>query len=289
MKIARFSVGSSAAQLGAVLGVRGDGSVARAEVVSLGALELGDDVVAAALLSPDDRKSALDGAERWPLGAVVLHAPIARPPKFLAIGLNYRDHIAEGNRAIPEFPVIFNKQSTCINDPFADVPIPAAAPDAVDYEGELGMVIGTRGRAVSRADAPSIVAGYLVINDVSVRDWQRRSPTMTLGKSWDGHGPIGPWLVTADELVDPHSLWIKTWVNGELRQDTTTDQMVFDCWEQIETISTVCTLEPGDVIATGTSGGVAAYFDPPKFLRDGDVVRIEIEKIGAIEHTFVNE
>ncbi len=220
---------------------------------------------------------------------VTLLAPVPRPSKFLAIGLNYRDHIEEGNRPVPEFPVVFNKQTSCINDPFADVPIPSAAPDQVDYEGEFGMVIGRRARGVSRADASSIVAGYLVVDDVSVRDWQGKSPTMTLGKSWDGHGPIGPWLVTADEIGDPHGLEMKTWVNGELRQSTTTDQMVFDCWDQIETISTVCTLEPGDIIATGTSSGVAAYFDPPKFLKHGDVVRIEIERIGVIEHRFVDE
>lgn len=280
MKIARFTVDNSEPQLGSV---EGD------EVVSLGWLGLGDDVVAAAMLDVNERSEATDGADRWPLTEVTLLAPVVRPPKFLAIGLNYRDHIEEGNRPVPEFPVVFNKQTSCINDPFADVPIPAAAPDQVDYEGELGMVIGRRARGVSRDDASSVVAGYLVVDDVSVRDWQRKAPTMTLGKSWDGHGPIGPWLVTSDEIPDPHGLAMKTWVNGELRQSTTTDQMVFDCWDQIETISTVCTLEPGDIIATGTSSGVAAYFDPPKFLRHGDVVRIEVERVGVIEHRFVDE
>lgn len=280
MKIARFTVAGSEPQLGSV---EGD------EVVSLAALGLGDDVVGAAVLEATRRSAAAEGAERWPLADITLLAPVPKPAKFLAVGLNYRDHIEEGNRPVPEFPVIFNKQTSCINDPFADVPIPAAAPDQVDYEGELGLVIGQRCRAVARGDAAGVVAGYLVVNDVSVRDWQRRAPTMTLGKSWDGHGPIGPWLVTADELGDPHGLAMKTWVNGELRQSTTTDQMVFDCWEQIETISTVCTLEPGDIIATGTSSGVAAYFDPPRFLNDGDVVRIEVEKVGAIEHRFVAE
>jgi len=280
MKIARFTVNGSEPQLGSV---EGD------EVISLGRLGLGDDVVAAAVLNPAERTEATDGADRWPLSDVTLLAPIARPSKFLAVGLNYLDHIAEGDRPVPEFPVIFNKQTSCIGDPFADVPIPAAAPDFVDYEGELGMVIGKRCRAVSRDEAPSVVAGYLVVNDVSVRDWQKKAPTMTLGKSWDGHGPIGPWLVTADELPEPHGLAMKTWVNGELRQSTTTDQMVFDCWNQIETISTVCTLEPGDIIATGTSSGVAAYFDPPKFLKHGDVVKIEVESVGIIEHRFLDE
>jgi 2-keto-4-pentenoate hydratase/2-oxohepta-3-ene-1,7-dioic acid hydratase in catechol pathway len=280
MKIARFKVGNGPAQLGAVAG---------GDVVSLAALDLGDDVVAAAMLEPAARQAALDGAETWALSDVTLLAPVARPPKFLAIGLNYTDHIEEGGRPAPEYPMFFNKQSTCVNDPNADVPIPAAAPDCVDYEGELGMVIGVECRAVSKADAASVVAGYTVINDVSVRDWQRRAQTMTLGKSWDGHGPCGPWLVTTDEMPDPHGLRMQTFVNGELRQDTTTDLMLFDCWDQIETLSTVCTLEVGDVIATGTSSGVAAYFDPPKFLKDGDVCRIEVENIGWLENRFVNE
>ncbi|MGI9597078.1 MAG: fumarylacetoacetate hydrolase family protein [Acidimicrobiales bacterium] len=280
MKIARFRVADGPARLGAV-----DGD----ELVSLDSLGLGDDVVAAAMLAPEVRDAALDGAERLALESVALLAPVARPPKFLAIGLNYIDHIEEGGRDVPKHPIFFNKQSTCVNDPFAPVPIPAAAPDAVDYEGELGMVIGTECRAVSEADAPSVVAGYTIINDVSVRDWQRRSPTMTLGKSWDGHGPMGPWLVTTDEMPDPHGHRMVTTVNGEIRQDTTTDLMVFNCWSQIHTLSTVCTLEVGDVIATGTSSGVAAYFDPPKFLKDGDVCVIEVDGIGRLQNNFVDE
>lgn len=279
MKIARFRVDGDA-RLGAVVG---------GELVVLDALGLGDDVVAAAVLDPAERDAALDGAASLDLGSVTLLAPIARPPKFLAIGLNYRDHIDEGGRAVPEYPVFFNKQSTCVNDPFADVPIPAAAPNEVDYEGELGLVIGRDCRNVSAAEARSVVAGYTIVNDVSVRDWQRRAPTRTLGKSWDGHGPIGPWLVTTDELGEPHGLRMTTRVNGEVRQDTTTDLMVFDCWQQIETLSTVFTLEAGDVLATGTSSGVAAYFDPPRFLRDGDVCAIEIEGIGTLENTFRDE
>jgi 2-keto-4-pentenoate hydratase/2-oxohepta-3-ene-1,7-dioic acid hydratase in catechol pathway len=250
---------------------------------------VGDDVVAAAMLDPGTRDAAVVGAERLALDAITLLAPVARPPKFFAIGLNYLDHIEEGGRPVPEHPIFFNKQSTCVNDPFGDIPIPAVAPNAVDYEGELGLVIGKECRSVSAANAPLVVAGYTIVNDVSVRDWQRRSPTMTLGKSWDGHGPMGPWLVTTDEILDPHGLRMKTFINGELRQDTTTDLMVFNCWQQIETLSTVCTLEVGDVIATGTSSGVAAYFDPPKFVVDGDVCVIEVEGIGSLENTYVNE
>ncbi len=280
MKIARFRIEDGPAQLGAV---QGD------DVVSLASLGLGDDVVAAAMLTPAERDAALAGAESYSLDDVTLLAPVARPPKFLAIGLNYVDHVEEGGRAVPEFPMFFNKQSTCINDPFGDVPIPPESPNHVDYEGELGLVIGRECRRVSAADAHTVVAGYFIVNDVSVRDWQRRAQTMTLGKSWDGHGPIGPWLVTTDEMPNPHGLSLQTFVNDELRQSTTTDKMVFDCWAQIETLSTVCTLEVGDVIATGTCAGVAAYFDPPKFLKHGDVCRIEIEGIGTLENRFVDE
>ncbi len=283
MKIARFQHNDRRSRIGAV-----DGD----EIVSLDALgDIADaaDVVAAARLEPSEREAAADGAERIDLAAVTLLAPVPRPPKFLAIGLNYRDHIEETGRPAPEHPMFFNKQSTCVNDPFGDIPIPAAAPDAVDYEGELGLVIGQRCRGVAAADAPSVVAGYTIVNDVSVRDWQRRSATFTLGKSWDGHGPIGPWLVTTDEMPDPHGRRMTTYINGEVRQDTTTDLMVFDCWQQIETLSTVFTLEVGDVIATGTSSGVAAYFDPPKFVHDGDVCVIEVDGIGRLENTFRNE
>lgn len=283
MKIARFDTGDGTARIGAVSLDDGDGP---GTVTSLAALGV-DDVVSAALVAPADRTAALDGATSWPLDAVTLLAPVPDPPKFMAIGLNYRDHIEETGREAPAFPMFFNKQRTCVNDPRGDVVIPAEAPDRVDYEGELGMVIGTRCRRVGRDEAPSVVAGYLAVNDVSVRDWQAKAPTMTLGKSWDGHGPTGPWLVTTDELADPHGLAMKTFVNGELRQDTTTDLMVFDAWTQIETLSTVFTLEPGDIIATGTSSGVALAMDPPAFLAPGDVVRIEIESIGAIENRFV--
>lgn len=280
MKIARITHDGGAPRLGAV-----DGG----DVVSLDALGLGDDVVAAAMLDPAQRVAALEGAERIALADVTLLAPIARPPKFLAIGLNYLDHIEEGGRPVPEHPIFFNKQSTCVNDPFGEIPIPAAAPDRVDYEGELGLVIGRECRNVGRDDAASVVAGYTIINDVSVRDWQFRSPTMTLGKSWDGHGPMGPWLVTTDEITDPHGLAMTTHINGELRQSTTTDKMVFDCWSQIETLSTVFTLEVGDVLATGTSSGVAAFFDPPKFVGHGDECVIEVEGIGTLTNTYVDE
>jgi 2-keto-4-pentenoate hydratase/2-oxohepta-3-ene-1,7-dioic acid hydratase in catechol pathway len=134
-----------------------------------------------------------------------------------------------------------------------------------------------------------VIAGYLVVNDVSVRDWQFRAPTLTLGKSFDTHGPIGPWIVTSDEVGDPHSLRIETWVNGEKRQDSNTKHLIYDCFAQVETLSTVCTLEPGDIVSTGTPGGVGMAKDPPQYLREGDVVRIEIDRIGWIQNTVIAE
>ena len=233
-------------------------------------------------------REALVSDARLPLADVRLEAPIARPPKFLAIGLNYADHVAESGRETPEYPILFNKQSTCVVGPYDDVHIPRAS-HVVDYEGELGMVIGKRCRHVARDDAEEVIAGYLIVDDVSVRDWQLRVPTMTIGKSFDTHGPIGPWIVTRDEIGDPHRLRSRTWVNGELRQDTNTQELIFDCFDLIEHLSTSFTLEPGDVIATGTSGGVGIAMKPPKLLKAGDVVKIEIEGIGHIENPCIDE
>ncbi len=226
-------------------------------------------------------------ASRIPLSAVQLEAPIAQPPTFLAIGLNYADHVAESGMEKPKTPVVFNKQITCVVGPGAGIEVPTVAPKWVDYEGELGVVIGTRCRNVSVEDAPSVVAGYLIVNDVSVRDWQRATPTMTMGKSWDTHGPIGPWLVSADEVGDPHDLSIRTWVDGDLRQDGSTKQMITNCWELIAHLSTAFTLLPGTIIATGTPAGVGFVMDPPRCLNAGSTVRIEIDKLGFLENPVI--
>jgi 2-keto-4-pentenoate hydratase/2-oxohepta-3-ene-1,7-dioic acid hydratase in catechol pathway len=231
--------------------------------------------------------AACDGALRIALDDVRLEAPIAAPPTFLAIGLNYRAHVDESGMHKPDAPIVFNKQITCVAGPFDPIEVPAVAPDWVDYEGELGVVISSRCRAVTAERAHEVVAGYLIVNDVSVRDWQRATPTMTMGKSWDTHGPIGPWLVTADELTDPHRLGLRTYVDGELRQNDNTSQMLTDCWELIAHISTACTLLPGTIIATGTPEGVGFVMDPPRCLQPGSVVRIEIDDIGAIENPVV--
>ncbi len=230
-------------------------------------------------------RSAADSAPRFPLDAVRLEAPIRRPPEFLAIGLNYADHIAEAKLERPKFPVFFNKQSTCVTGPYDPIHLPRVS-TKLDYEGELGFVIGRRCRHVPKARAREVVAGFLVVDDVSVRDWQFKAPTWTLGKSFDTHGPIGPWLVTADEL-DPHGLELRTWVNGELRQHSNTRELVFDCWDMVETLSTVFTLEPGLIVSTGTPSGVGGPLR--RYLKVGDVVRVEIEGIGAIENRVIEE
>lgn len=234
---------------------------------------------------------AVQADHRVPLASVRLLAPISCPRKFLAIGGNYSSHIKEiehlGIKA-PETQLWFNKQTSCIVGPFDQVAIPSQS-DQVDYEGELVVVIGRRCRNVPRERANEVIAGYMVGNDVSVRDVQLRSPTMTLGKSFDTHGPIGPWLVTRDEIGDPQRLAIRTWVNGELRQDGSTAEMRFSIAEQIAELSSVFTLEPGDLLATGTPAGVGGAKRPPCYLKRGDVVRIEIAGIGAIENHFVTD
>jgi 2-keto-4-pentenoate hydratase/2-oxohepta-3-ene-1,7-dioic acid hydratase in catechol pathway len=231
--------------------------------------------------------AAASARERLPLAGVTLAAPILRPPKFLAIGLNYADHVAEAGLEAPKLPTVFNKQSTCVVGPRADVHLPRAS-SALDYEGELGFVVGRRCRHVPRARAHEVIAGYLVVNDVSVRDWQLRIPTWTMGKSFDTHGPLGPWLTTADE-IDPSGLRLRTWVNGELRQDSNTKNLIFDCAAIVEHLSTAFTLEPGDVVATGTPGGVGIAMKPPRLLTVGDVMRVEIEGLGALENPVVAE
>lgn len=234
---------------------------------------------------------ALQSNKAIPLAAVRLLAPIQRPRKFLGLGGNYASHLKEIERLgikPPETQMWFNKQTSCIAGPHDDVVIPAIS-NCIDYEGELAVVIGRRCRKVSAQRAREVIAGYMVCNDVSVRDVQMRSPTMTLGKSFDTHGPIGPWLVTADEIPDPQQLAIRTWVNGELRQDGNTSEMRYTIFDQIAELASVFTLEPGDILATGTPAGIGAATRPPRFLKAGDVVRIEIERIGVIENRFVAE
>jgi len=222
---------------------------------------------------------------RLALADAALLAPIERPGKYLAIGMNYGKHLEEADRlgvARSQHQVWFNKQTTCIAGPYDE--IDPGVTEKLDYEVELGAVIGMPAKRVSEADAPAHVFGYFVANDVSARDWQFHSPTFTLGKSFDTHGPIGPWIVTADEIPDPHALDLRCFVNGELRQSSNTSNLIANLWAQIAYLSTAFTLETGDLIATGTPEGVGIGMDPPVFLQPGDVVRCEIDGIGAIEN-----
>jgi 2-keto-4-pentenoate hydratase/2-oxohepta-3-ene-1,7-dioic acid hydratase in catechol pathway len=232
--------------------------------------------------------AAAEGARRIALDQVRLLAPIPHPPKFLAIGLNYADHIAEAGMEAPDFPVFFNKQTTCVTGPGDPIHVPRAS-SLVDYEGELGIVIGRRCRHVPADRAHEVIAGYTIVNDVTVRDWQFKAPTMTIGKSFDTHGPTGPWIVTADAILNPQDLRIRTWVNDDLMQDASTKEMIFDCAQQIETLSTSFTLEPGDLIATGTPAGVGIVRQPPVWLQPGDTVRVEIDGIGSLENPVIAE
>jgi 2-keto-4-pentenoate hydratase/2-oxohepta-3-ene-1,7-dioic acid hydratase in catechol pathway len=242
-----------------------------------------------------DRARAID-AERAvtvPLADVQLLAPVPNPSKYLAIGMNYAKHVAEAVEAgikVPDAQVWFNKQVSCINGPYAPVHMPRpGVSDKLDYEVELCVVIGKRCRHVPAAEARSVIAGYMVANDLTLRDWQMRSPTMTLGKSFNTTGPVGPWIVTDDEIADPHSLTLRMLVNGELRQQESTGGMVYNIWQQIEHLSTAFTLEPGDLIATGTPSGVGVAMKPPRFLKVGDVMRAEVSGIGFIENTVIAE
>ncbi len=283
MRLVSFSVSGGPARPGLVLGD---------EVVDLSDPSTGLPATMRDLLAlgPQglDRVRAvqLGRAPRHPRDHVALCAPVPDPPAILAIGMNYRAHVAEMGREPPEWQYWFNKQRTAISGPGDPIVLPTVS-DAVDYEGELALVIGPRCQHVPAARALEVVAGYTVINDVSVRDWQWRSPTFTMGKSFDTHAPCGPELVTGEELGDPGGLGIRTWVNGELRQDSSTSDMIFGCAAMIEYLTTAFPLEPGTIIATGTPAGVGAGFDPPRFLRDGDVVRIAIDGVGELENPVV--
>ena len=223
-----------------------------------------------------------------PLASVKLEAPVQRPGKIFAIGLNYADHIAESNMATPERQVWFTKAQTCVNGPYDPIAI-ARGTMTTDYEVELVAIVGAGGKHIAAADAPAAIFGYCVGNDVTERMWQHASPQWSLGKSFDTHAPMGPWIVTADELDDPHALGLRCFVNGDKRQDSNTAQLVFNVWSQVEHLSVGMTLEAGDVLFTGTPGGVGAAMDPRRFLQPGDVVRCEIDGLGHIEGTMIAE
>ncbi len=253
------------------------------EMVAL--LEGGEDMLAAAATA------AQSGSPVAALADVKLESPILLPPKILAIGLNYRDHFDEipaeikekRGLKLPTVPVVFNKQSTSANGPYDAIDLPPESGE-LDYEAELGVIIGKTCRRVPKDKAYQVVAGYTVLNDVTIRDWQRATPTMTMGKSWDTHCPVGPSIVTKDEIEDPHNLGVKTLVDGEVVQDFNTKTMLFDIPSLISHLSTAFTLTPGDVIASGTGAGVAVFRPGQPFMKEGQVCRVEIDQIGHIEN-----
>jgi acylpyruvate hydrolase len=209
----------------------------------------------------------------WPLGAVELLAPIPAPLTIYAIGQNYARHVKEIGAEIPERPIVFVKVRGSAAPPAGPIRCPEVV-RRLDYEGELTIVMGSGGE----------IAGYCIADDVTARDLQLREPQWTRAKGADTFCPFGPWITTADEVPDPHNLSLRTWVNGELRQDSNTGDMIFGCEELVEFIAQTCALGPGDLILTGTPGGVGMGLDPPQFLKSGDVIRIEIERLGSIEH-----
>jgi len=222
------------------------------------------------------------------LSSVRLKAPIPRPGKIMAIGLNYADHVKETGRELPKEQVWFSKMPSAVNGPFDPIQIPKVS-TMVDWEAEMVVVIGKRGRHISKEAAKDHVFGYACGNDVSVRDWQNKTPQWILGKSFDTHAPFGPWITTADEAGDPHILGIRCIVDGVMRQNSNTSNLIFNVWDEIAHLSKVMTLEPGDLIFTGTSGGVGMAMKPPMFLKPGDTVRVEIDRLGAIEAKCVAE
>ncbi len=231
---------------------------------------------------------AASGVSGTPIEAVTLLAPVPRPGKILGIGLNYADHVEESGMDMPADQLWFAMMNTAANGPYAPVDLPKVS-ETLDYEAEMVFIVGKRSRHLSPQTAKNAIFGYCVGNDVSVRDWQLRTSQFILGKSFDTHAPFGPWIVTADEIDDPHQLGIRCFVNDEKRQDSGTDQLIFDCYQQIEHLSKVMTLEPGDVIFTGTPGGIGGGFKPPRWLREGDRVRVEIDGLGFIENVVRTE
>lgn len=228
------------------------------------------------------------GEHRIALHDAKLQAPVPRPGKFLGVGLNYADHITETGLEKPEYPTFFTKQSSCVIGDGDAIHLPNVS-DKLDYEGELAFVIGKRCKHVPVEQAHEVIAGFTIVNDVTVRDWQFRTATWTLGKSFDTHGPMGPWLVTSDEINDPHNLDLKTWIDDEKRQDSNTKHMIFNCYELIAYLTQAMTLEPGDVISTGTPSGVGVKMKPRGYLKSGQTVRIEIEGIGTLSNPVIDE
>lgn len=261
-------------------------------------LEAGEDALRAARRVQDWATTALRSGQKptGPAGerlvfaraGVTIHAPIPRPGKIICLGLNYADHAAEGGAELPKAPMLFAKFANAVIGTGHPIMLPKAT-QKLDYEAEFAVVIGRRAKLVSQEDALSYVAGYMNLDDVSARDLQNETQQFFRGKSGDTFAPCGPYLVTKDEVPDPHALDIRSYVNGELRQNSNTRHLIFNVPFLVHHISKTITLEPGDVISTGTPSGVGAHREPPSFLKSGDVVRIEVQGLGVLENTVKAE
>jgi 2-keto-4-pentenoate hydratase/2-oxohepta-3-ene-1,7-dioic acid hydratase in catechol pathway len=245
-----------------------------------------DLLVAASLGGGGAINQAIRRAPHAQVAVAQLQAPVPQPLKFMGIGFNYRAHAQEMGVDTVAAPLFFNKQATCITGPRAEIPLPAANV-MLDYEGELALVIGRRCRNVPVERAHEVIGGWLVCDDISARAWQRESSTVTLGKSHDGFGPIGPWVVTPDEIDDPQKLWVRTTVNGDLRQDGCTADMLHSVSEQIAYLSARCTLQVGDLLTTGSPAGSAQGLTPSPWLQAGDEVKVVVEGVGVLQNTVV--
>src|SRR6202167_6609791 len=224
-----------------------------------------------------------DTAPPIDLAEVTLLAPIPRPPKFICVGLNYRDHAAEAKMELPQVPTIFNKFTNVVIGPGATIVLPRVSAKP-DYEAELAFVIGRGGRYIPAARAMEHVFGYTIVNDVSARDFQNATSQCLMGKTFDTFAPMGPWIVTADEIADPHALDISLQIGNETLQHSNTRELIFKIPELIEHLSTVVTLEPGDVVSTGTPAGVGFARKPPRYLQPGDEVVVSIEGLGELRN-----
>lgn len=274
--------------------------VSKTRTIQLGLLQPGGVLPFASFMeSPPDNMTELFKSEPWqqlqtlpipddlpliPLEEVTFLPPIARPGKILCVGLNYRDHVLEGGRDIPEYPTIFLKASSAVIGHQQSILIPKVS-QMIDFEAELAVVIGKQIYRCPSDTAFEAVAGYTILNDVSARDYQNRTSQWTMGKSCDTFAPMGPVLVTKDEIPDPHTLTITSSLNGQEMQRSNTKQLIFSIPTLIETISSVMTLEPDDIISTGTPGGVGVFREPPVFMKPGDVIEVTVEKIGTLKNS----
>jgi 2-keto-4-pentenoate hydratase/2-oxohepta-3-ene-1,7-dioic acid hydratase in catechol pathway len=284
MRIVTFRrSGEGAPEPGVVAGDRVIGLKAAGYNSVLDLIAAGEEGLAAA------RKLAANPpADAAGLASVTLLAPVQRPPKLICIGLNYHEHAVESGLDIPKIPVVFNKFPNVVVGPNDPVILPRIS-EKPDYEVELAVVIGKGGRRIAKANWQDHVFGYTIVNDVSARDWQMQTSQWIMGKTFDTFAPMGPWIVTTDEITDPHDLKIQMEVAGELRQNQNTKELIFGIPELIEHLSSVFTLEPGDIISTGTPSGVGLGFKPPKWLQPGQEMVARIEGIGELRNTCVAE